>query len=60
MAVEVRTPDEAGRGSLATRIVLTCVAVAGIAVLVAGLVMAGLARRSAQTCCSSRWLRRPT
>lgn len=36
------------RGSLATRIVLACVAVAGIAVLVAGLVMAGLARRSAQ------------
>ncbi|MEJ1110767.1 MULTISPECIES: sensor histidine kinase [unclassified Kribbella] len=36
------------RGSLATRIVLVCVAVAGVAVLVAGLVMAGLARRSAQ------------
>ncbi len=36
------------RGSLATRIVLACVAVAGIAVLVAGVVMAGLARRSAQ------------
>ena len=44
------THPEAGgpRGSLATRIVLTCVAVAGIAVLVAGIVMAGLARRSAQ------------
>lgn len=39
--------DEVGRGSLATRIVIACVAVAGIAVLVAGLVMAGLARRSA-------------
>ncbi|GAB2662078.1 sensor histidine kinase [Kribbella swartbergensis] len=38
----------ARRGSLATRVVLVCVAVAGIAVLVAGLVMAGLARRSAQ------------
>ena len=49
MPVEVRAPDEAGRGSLATRIVLTCVAVAGVAVLVAGLVMAGLAKRSAQT-----------
>jgi two-component system, OmpR family, sensor kinase len=36
------------RGSLATRIVLVCVAVAGVAVLVAGLVMAGLARQSAQ------------
>jgi signal transduction histidine kinase len=40
--------DDVGRGSLATRIVIACVAVAGIAVLVAGLVMAGLARRSAQ------------
>ena len=40
--------DEVGRGSLATRIVVACVAVAGIAVLVAGVVMAGLARRSAQ------------
>lgn len=39
---------EPGRGSLTTRIVLACVAVAGIAVLVAGVVMAGLARRSAQ------------
>jgi signal transduction histidine kinase len=38
----------ARRGSLATRIVLVCVAVAGVAVLVAGLVMTGLARRSAQ------------
>ena len=45
------SPDRADAGrraSLATRIVLVCVAVAGIAVLVAGLVMAGLARRSAQ------------
>ena len=40
--------SEPARGSLATRIVLACVAVAGIAVLVAGVVMAGLARRSAQ------------
>ena len=38
----------ASAGSLATRIVVACVAVAGIAVLVAGVVMAGLARRSAQ------------
>lgn len=39
---------EPGRGSLATRILLACVAVAGIAVLVAGVVMAGLARQSAK------------
>ena len=43
-----RVSGEPRRGSLATRIVLACVAVAGIAVLVAGVVMAGLARRSAQ------------
>lgn len=36
------------RGSLGARIVLTCVAVAGVAVLVAGVVMAGLARQSAR------------
>ena len=41
-------PEAGRRGSLATRVVLVCVAVAGVAVLVAGLVMAGLARRSAQ------------
>jgi two-component system, OmpR family, sensor kinase len=41
-------PETGRRGSLATRVVLVCVAVAGVAVLVAGLVMAGLARRSAQ------------
>jgi two-component system, OmpR family, sensor kinase len=41
-------PQPSRRTSLATRVVLVCVAVAGVAVLVAGLVMAGLARRSAQ------------
>jgi len=48
LAADERAAVPVGRGSLTNRILLTCVAVAGVAVLVAGLVMAGLARRSAQ------------